>query len=340
MESAREDVSVNSGQHERQSPPWTSFKSFVQQNESSINMLDELISQVVFWAPYSIQEKSRWREITYGLLSLQRMAIDMTQQDTIQESHGTSISTSPKLVPVTSLRVGITIIQSLLPTILQISKPKSRERVRLYLERIKFALRILLIGSYWYQLSHEKAIDACGLVMNGGQYDPNDEAKGVSVAYVRSWRQRQSYVGRRSGRRVVSSKESVSASSLPESNSILPLVISELWHSYRPLHWAEIEYKRSPSLQDWAKMLVLDISSLLLLQRHQNQKFSSSEIRRRKVKLFLYLLRSPVFDRYSKPALSRLFRLFGKLPLVGSLLETYLWDWLHYWKHPFAAEED
>lgn len=341
MESLEDDVPLTLGQSHGQVQHWKSFKLFVQYNEAMINVFDEITSQILFWAPYSTEGKSRWREIAYGLLSLQRMAIDMAKQHTIKESHGTSIEILPKLVPITSLRIGITIIQSLLPTILQISKPKNRKGVRLSLERIKFMLRMCLIGSYWYHLYRERKIDACGLVESGGIYDPSNEAEGTTVEQVQSWRKRQLYVGKRSGRRVVSAKHySVAAFSLPENDFVWPLMISELWHIYRPLHWAGIEYTRNPGLEDWASMLGLDIVTLLLLQNNINNKFSSKEMRRRKLKLFLYLLRSPIFDKYSKPTASRVFQLVGKLPLFGPVLENYLWDWVHYWKHPFVAEED
>ena len=56
-----------------------------------------------------------------------------------------------------------------------------------------------------------------------------------------------------------------------------------------------------------------------------------SEIRRRYLSLFMYLLRSPFYDKYTKERLLRLLSLFAnKIPLFGRLLRpfiSYLPEW-------------
>jgi peroxin-16 len=126
--------------------------------------------------------------------------------------------------------------------------------------------------------------------------------------------------------------------------STWPLIVGECLHISRPLVWAAVEARGSvhrPSLKDWATTLGMDVVSLILLNRHrQFPHGNKQELKRRKIKLFLYILRSPFFERYTETVVSRAGTLSRTIPLIGPLMETYLWDWLLYWKHPFSAEYD
>ena len=166
---------------------------------------------------------------------------------------------------------------------------------------------------------------------------PSGAQTGITVAQEQARRNRQDYVGRRTGRTVA---KSVPVTTVPRSKSMWPLMVGEILHLYRPLHWARVERARVPTMLDWAGILGIDVLSLFLLERFKNSALNNQELKRRKFKLFLYLLRSPVFDKYTGPAASRAFRVTGRIPLVGSLLESYFWEWLLYWKHPFASELD
>jgi hypothetical protein len=54
----------------------------------------------------------------------------------------------------------------------------------------------------------------------------------------------------------------------------------------------------------------------------------------------LYLLRSPIYDGCTAPFAAYISKLVGKIPMFGSLLESYFLDWLSYWKHPLVSELD
>lgn len=261
------------------------------------------------------------------------------RSDVIPESHGTTVSVNvDHYGSATSLRVGITVVHNLLPTILQLCRREKRPAIRCLLEQIKFVLRLVLLGSYWYQLSCDDNLDSAGLLMNGGMYWPHEQV-GVTVEEEQGLRQRQAYVGRRTGRTVV--KHPQRSSSTTAQRSTWTLLAGELLHIYRPLHWAHVERRRgTPSLTEWLSTMGMDVLSLLMLQSHEHSTLNNNELRRRKFKLLLYLLRGPIFDKYTEPVTSAVFNGFGKIPLFGSLLERYLWDWLAYWKHPFASESD
>ncbi|KAI2511170.1 Peroxisomal membrane protein (Pex16) [Fragilaria crotonensis] len=332
--------------------PWRLYRDFVRNHGVSLARLEDLLNLLIFWMPQNSSDDNQWREILYGLLSLHRMTSDLAHQHEHDDDHddqrpmfGTTVEvevTTPilsRMLSPTSLRMAITVIHNLLPTILQLSRRRDqRPRVRFWLEQAKFVLRLVLVGSYWFQLYDNQQLESCGLVMEGGMMMTTagpDGAVGITVAQEQAWRHRQDYVGRRTGRTVAKS-----VPTLTPSKSIWPLMLGEILHLYRPLHWAGVEQARVPTLLDWAGILGMDVLSLLLLERFKHSALNSQELRRRKFKLFLYLLRSPVFDKLTGPAASRAFRITGKVPFVGSLLESYLWEWLLYWKHPFASELD
>jgi hypothetical protein len=113
--------------------------------------------------------------------------------------------------------------------------------------------------------------------------------------------------------------------------------------------------KGKPSLLGgWLLCLAADVLSIRLLVGRQHQQkhdsghnhglrsnpFEDSEVRRRKLRLLLHFLRAPVWSSHTLPALEGVSKnVLSKLPVVGNLLETVLWDWILYYQHPFVSEE-
>ena len=113
-------------------------------------------------------------------------------------------------------------------------------------------------------------------------------------------------------------------------------------------------------LRGWILCFAMDLVSLRLLdpqQRHTSSschnkndgrqytryrnRHTDDELQRRKVRLWLYLLRGPVWSTISAPVLGWFARyVLQHIPFgVGRILEVYLWDWVLYYQHPFIAEE-
>lgn len=107
----------------------------------------------------------------------------------------------------------------------------------------------------------------------------------------------------------------------------------------------------------WIVCLVMDLLSIRLLERNNNESGSNNsnsinnkyrnkntlteeELRRRKLRLFLYALRSPVWSTVTVPFLDAISRkILQRIPLLGNLVEAVLWDWVLYYQHPFISEE-
>ena len=70
----------------------TSYRDFVRKNQMTLELCDEAVSRILFWAPHATDEEEvyssadRIREVLYGFLSLHRMAMDLAFQDRIENS--------------------------------------------------------------------------------------------------------------------------------------------------------------------------------------------------------------------------------------------------------------
>jgi hypothetical protein len=85
----------------------------------------------------------------------------------------------------------------------------------------------------------------------------------------------------------------------------------------------------------------MDLISLGLLSKQgkNGNSHSKDEWNRRRMRLFVYLLRAPIWNRLTSPFLDQTTSVIQKVPLIGGLVHSYLWDWIFYWKHPLYSEE-
>lgn len=336
---------------------WGSYRDCLRKHQVPLQLVDDLVARIVFWIPpssHDLSEKSRWREVVYGLVSLNRLVMDLAvAHDEVVNSYGTSLkpATAPT-VPATTLRILLTVTHNLMPTVLELvrSHPQKQTECRLWLERIKFMLRLVLLTSYWNQLQNEPYDVVGGLLQDGGMYYSGFQQSVPTAVNVLSLRYRREYVGRRTGRRVMSCGEGANDGGEERQNRNLwiRLMVGEILRSYRPLYWAQAERNESKSgnLQQlwkaWILALVMDVTSLKCLSGAvcRDNPVSQAEKSRRRLKLFLYLLRSPVWERTTEPTVLRTAGIIRRVPLLGRLVENYLWEWLFYWKHPFVCEEE
>ena len=395
---------------------WESYRSMIRSYRSTIELLEDVLDRLLYFVPLhdggmssSSSFSTAWREILYGFLSLNRLAMDcttMTTQSQLRPSYGTSLQTEqpPTMLPVTPVRIAITVLHCIMPSLLELapslssssntlstafSRTRTQAKMRLVLERIKFILRFALLSSYWIQsyrehrqrrgLEHSTsgnrvlgsetttAMTTLGLLQQGGMYQPaNTDLLGLSRQEQYHLERRQLYVGRRTGRRVARSVHPGSRQvSMPYPNA--RIVIAELLHILRPLIWASAETctsnvssfafddglqygqrRRSLTalslLKPWLATLGMDVTSLLLTydvghRNNNSNPLTRTEWNRRRMKLFLYLLRSPIWDYLSSPITEQVCSILQRVPVLGCLLENYLREYIWYWKHPFSSEE-
>ncbi|KAL3931239.1 MAG: hypothetical protein SGBAC_011398 [Bacillariaceae sp.] len=143
---------------------------------------------------------------------------------------------------------------------------------------------------------------------------------------------------------------------------LIGILIGELLHIMRPLYWASAEAYSSndatsctlPDLEQissstlkmlkpWIETLLMDLVSLKLLWKNATKNsgnpWTYDEWKRRKGRLLLYLLRGPIWSKITHPVLEKGSAIWTKIPILGRLLDVFLWDWILYWKLPYIAEE-
>jgi Peroxisomal membrane protein (Pex16) len=116
------------------------------------------------------------------------------------------------------------------------------------------------------------------------------------------------------------------------------------------------------ALKSWIFCFGLDIVSLWCLQtktttkiqdtyqtgQQQQQSYYNNtpqrnmatvcEWKRRRIRLWLYLLRSPIWEKYTEGSIQRIADLVYYFPLLGGYMRNSIWDTIYYWKH-YRAEE-
>jgi hypothetical protein len=339
----------------------------------------------------------------------------------LEHSFGTTTTTAaatiknenglpPQLLNATSIRIALTVLNCITPSLLELvpssqshkykyddaSPPQQEQQqydallqrtrkqttLRVYLERLKFVLRLVLLGNYWkqslllrdQQRRSQNGVTAAtataattfptiGLLQAGGLYHVEERRRGLSLREQEAITRRQEYTGRRTGRVVVvrgNNTTTTSSWSGGGGGVWARTIAAELLFAIRPLYWASAEAthfqvvmnnnnnnnNNSSSslslLKSWLLTLGMDLTSLGLIfhMRKDNNPLTREEWNRRRIKLFLYLLRSPIWNRLTHPSMEKLSLLvLRRIPLLGRLVEGYLWDWVAYWKHPFVSEQ-
>ncbi len=117
---------------------------------------------------------------------------------------------------------------------------------------------------------------------------------------------------------------------------------AELAYILRPLaHLTSMFICGEKSWKPWLLSLAVDMSSIHHLgSKKCLYKLEKDELLKRKVKLLMYLLRSPFYDRHSKAKLVAFLTLMGdKIPLIGAIckpLLQYLPVWQGMYSHTWS----
>jgi Peroxisomal membrane protein (Pex16) len=355
---------------------WNTYQQWVLQHELTLWRVDESLSRLLFWAPPSTRGRETLLGLLELHRTLVQCAMTSAQhQEDTGTGASVEISCDAEGVTPRNLRLGIAVIQSLWPVaqeLVCVLTPRSRSVagridrtvlyrqavVRQYLERLRFLLRITLLVRYWKrihaanQARNARAAVLPGLLLRGGGLDSYAFAVRPVPYHVEQARiERMEYVGRRTGRRVTFLKDSDhSTPSRSASARWLRVALCELLYLLRPLVQAEADVATchdttlSRRMRVWALCLGMDVLSLWSVSGEcsgsnpSSNAVTVSEWKRRRMRLFLYVLRSPIWERYTEPVVQRVDGVVYRFPLVGGLLRNFIWDWIYYWR-VFRAEE-
>jgi hypothetical protein len=284
---------------------------------------------------------------------------------------------SHSLLTVGTARIALSVLQAigpiaqemvvLAPSTAVTTTPQQRQaHVRLTLERCRFFLRAFLLARYWKHMSRTAPDLVPGLLQEGGRWVPDGHHEALTVSQERARLVRRNYVGRRTGRKVVSPRDKRRGQQESDKTTMatLPLVstltsikmptwtrlastqklrslLAELLYIVRPLLWAHAErhsasqtntpHAVSQLWKAWSGTLGLDVVSLAVGYQYGNNNASTqAEWHRRRLRLLLYVLRAPLWDQGVEPMMERIH--VPRAPWIGKLLRAYLHDWLYYWK--------
>jgi Peroxisomal membrane protein (Pex16) len=251
---------------------WDSYRDAVRKYRDVLELSEDVLYKLLFWMPHrgsgNNDVNNVWREVGYGLLSLHRLGMELALSRGGEENlFGMSVQTEhPPIIPATTVRIGLTVLQSFLPSVLAIAQSSvGHERqqryyakVRLRLEQIKFALRMYLLMHYWKQQqgqdSAEQAAPLPGIMMNGGLYTTHQGPmmQGLSWEYAQVLEQRQAYVGKRTGWKLGTTttmgqggrtEVNLDMNDRKKRRERKCIVLGEVLHTLRPLLWAWMESK-------------------------------------------------------------------------------------------------
>eukprot|EP00536_Pseudo-nitzschia_multiseries_P010317 jgi/Psemu1/289030/fgenesh1_pg.309_\ len=219
----------------------------------------------------------------------------------------------------------------------------------------------------------------CGILLEGGLYrveESIDNRPGLPWDRARALQRRRTYVGERTGWTLLYALRPLLwawIESRHHRSRLLPGTGRKPKHNYKYNYKYEYNYDSNSNAwhkqmgklwRGWIMCLFLDVLSLRLLEgtersapsrsssaKHRSLRsaantantvnpYTRDEIQRRKMRLLLYAMRSPVWSGTTLPALEKVSRtVLSRIPILGGLAETVLWDWVLYYQHPFVAEE-
>ncbi|CAB3226387.1 unnamed protein product [Arctia plantaginis] len=113
------------------------------------------------------------------------------------------------------------------------------------------------------------------------------------------------------------------------------LVYAESFHILKPLiHLAAMRMFGTKSWKQWFVALGIDIASMKLFNRHIDKLSYDQrlEISRRKLGLVLYLLRSPMYNGYSKNIIENFLMSMSKKLPVTSFISSPIIQYLNHWQ--------
>lgn len=348
---------------------WRAYQSLVRKHHLHMELADGTIHRLLFWLPHhdNSGDGPPWREVLYGLLSVNQLAMHCSQHEHMENSYGFSLSTrNEPCISATSWRIALNVLHCLMPSILEIAASRNRDsntaislhrhqgKIRLRLEQVKFLIRLYLLLSYWKQSKEESPSNKnAGIMLDGGLYHPRSNFMEMSEEELKSVQQRRGYQGRRTGLRISQGRDEAALNATPPSS--LRVLLAELLYMLRPVWWAAAEARHDtagpgnriasissdPLFKSWLVTFGMDLLSLGLLSglKRSGNPHSKEEWNRRRMKLFLYLLRAPIWNRVTSPTLEAASAMALRVPLLGRLVDSYLWDWVLYWKHPYVSEE-
>ncbi|XP_046648203.1 peroxisomal membrane protein PEX16-like [Daphnia pulicaria] len=112
-------------------------------------------------------------------------------------------------------------------------------------------------------------------------------------------------------------------------------LLGEVLYTLKPLcHLAAMSRFGTKSWIPTSLAFVTDIVSITLVKSSQLSSSDAKEIQRRQLTLLMYLLRSPIYDRFSRNVILQILTSLRKIPLIGVLPHQIL-QYMLFWQNVY-----
>lgn len=109
----------------------------------------------------------------------------------------------------------------------------------------------------------------------------------------------------------------------------------QVLYTLKPLcHLAAMSRFGTKSWIPTSLAFVTDIVSITLVKSSQLSSSDAKEIQRRQLTLLMYLLRSPIYDRFSRNVILQILTTLRKIPLIGVLPHQIL-QYMLFWQNVY-----
>ncbi|KAI9550952.1 hypothetical protein GHT06_005336 [Daphnia sinensis] len=117
-------------------------------------------------------------------------------------------------------------------------------------------------------------------------------------------------------------------------------LLGEVLYTLKPLcHLIAMSRFGTKSWIPTSIAFVTDIASITLLKSSSLNCEDAKEIRRRQIALLMYLLRSPIYDRFSRTVILQIMTYLRKVPVVGILPQQFL-QYMLFWQNVYCYTWD
>jgi len=321
------------------------YEALVVANTKAVSSIEALLHSLVCFTPSRVKDADINQEALYAginLLSLYHEHIRM-RHGIIKAPHGMS-------VPATVLRATQTIEVLIELTAISRRGQDRKWAIVAVIEVFKAALRMAMLREQgWKMVMEAEAVDPLAAMTAGSLDQPEPSSMDSEPSPNK-------FAGRRTGRNlrcirpptespigtphnspatVKSATTSPSPAAMePIEQSVRKLRLGgELLHIMRPVvYLATYLWSDQHSWKPVLLSLAMDLFSLRLLSKSKLSPEEQGEMSRRSSLFFLYLVRSPVYERIFRPVCMVFFnRIFQHIPIIKQIVETFIgvFDGLH-----------
>jgi len=286
--------------------PLQPYEDWVVRNSGLVEKLEGLAHTLFFLSPTRVRDSDFSTERMYAAVNLVTLYHEHIR-------HKRSVSSSRlcgvKLMSLRAIQLCEVAIE--MGAIVAVGHSKTKWRMIMAVEVLKMLIRWAILNERGGRMIIEQAAKDPADGLTGSSKPATNPLDAMSA---KRFGDTQQLVGKRSGI-TIRSRASKAAAGKPPSE-----LIAEALYTTRPVAYLALYLQCDKmSWKPWFVSLAMDLVQLQL-RGTPNSTQDQEEVTRRRSSLMYYLLRDPIYDKFTKPLLAAMhLRLFNKIPLIASI---------------------